>query len=184
MSVEIVFETHSLTTDNELGIATGWLPGRLSESGRQFARELGDRRRGEPLAAIFTSDLARAVETVDIAFGGTETPVHQDVRLRECDYGEFNGMPVARLELERSKRIDEPFPGGQSYRQVADGVERFLADLTPQYDGERVLVIGHSATRWAFDHLLDGTPLEELVDAPFDWREGWTYTLDETSPAR
>lgn len=27
MTVEIVYETHSTTTDNEAGIATGWLPG-------------------------------------------------------------------------------------------------------------------------------------------------------------
>jgi hypothetical protein len=39
-----------------------------------------------------------------------------------------------------------------------------------------VLVIGHSATRWALDHLLSGRALEELVDAPVDWRPGWYYT--------
>ena len=27
MSVEIIYETHSISTDNEAGIATGWLPG-------------------------------------------------------------------------------------------------------------------------------------------------------------
>lgn len=27
MSVEIIYETHSMTTDNEAGIATGGLPG-------------------------------------------------------------------------------------------------------------------------------------------------------------
>jgi hypothetical protein len=31
MPIDIVFETHSLTTDNEAGIATGWLPGELDE---------------------------------------------------------------------------------------------------------------------------------------------------------
>jgi len=30
MPIEIVFETHCLSEDNERGIATGWLPGRLS----------------------------------------------------------------------------------------------------------------------------------------------------------
>ena len=30
MAIELVFETHSITEDNELGRATGWLPGRLS----------------------------------------------------------------------------------------------------------------------------------------------------------
>ena len=40
-----------------------------------------------------------------------------------------------------------------------------------------MLLIGHSATRWSLDHLLVGVPLEELVGAPFDWQEGWTYTF-------
>jgi 2,3-bisphosphoglycerate-dependent phosphoglycerate mutase len=44
-----------------------------------------------------------------------------------------------------------------------------------------VLIIGHVATRWALDHVVLGMPLEELVDAPFDWREGWEYTLPEAS---
>ena len=59
MPVEIVFETHSSSEDNGRGIATGWLPGRLSERGRSLARELGARRRVDGLAAAFTSDLAR-----------------------------------------------------------------------------------------------------------------------------
>jgi hypothetical protein len=35
LSIEIVFETNSWSVDNERGIATGWLPGRLSEKGKQ-----------------------------------------------------------------------------------------------------------------------------------------------------
>ena len=40
----IVFETHSITEDNERGIATGWRPGRLSARGREPTAELGQRR--------------------------------------------------------------------------------------------------------------------------------------------
>jgi 2,3-bisphosphoglycerate-dependent phosphoglycerate mutase len=40
-----------------------------------------------------------------------------------------------------------------------------------------VLVIGHVATRWAFDHLLNGVALEELIGADFGWREGWEYRI-------
>ncbi|MFN2467635.1 MAG: histidine phosphatase family protein [Gaiellaceae bacterium] len=177
MSVEIVFETHSISTDNEAGIATGWLPGRLSEEGRSLAAKLGERRRGDGIAAVFTSDLRRAVETAEIAFAGSGIPIHQDPRLRECDYGPLNGMPVALVAAQRSQRTDEPFPGGESYRQAAERVRDFLDDLWPAYDGRRVLVIGHSATRWALEHLLAGAALEDLVDAPFEWQEGWLYVL-------
>src|SRR5262249_47938728 len=118
MAVEIVYETHSRTEDNEQGIATGRLPGRLSAQGWQFASELGARHRDTGLAAVFPSDLHRAVETAQIAFADTAIPIHQDPRLRECNYGELNGCPVTVLAAERARHIDDPFPGGQSYRQV------------------------------------------------------------------
>ena len=176
--IELVYETHSMTIDNETGLATGWLPGRLSETGRELARALGKRRRDDGLAAVFTSDLARAVETAEIAFEGSGVPVREDWRLRECNYGELNGRPVAEIDAEKPRRIDEPFPGGESYRDVVARTQDFLDDLSPEFDDARVLLIAHSANRWALEHLLNGTALEELVVAPFEWQEGWTYRLD------
>jgi broad specificity phosphatase PhoE len=176
--LELVYETHSTTIDNETGIATGWLPGRLSETGREHARALGERRRDDGLAVVFTSDLARAVETAAIAFEGSGVPVRDDWRLRECNYGDLNGRPVPEIDAEKPHRIDEAFPGGESYREVVDRTKDFLDDLSPEFDGARVLLIAHSANRWALEHLLLGTALEELVVAPFEWQEGWTYRLD------
>jgi broad specificity phosphatase PhoE len=178
VSVSLVYETHSLTLDNERGIATGWLPGELSAEGRSQAVRLGERRRDDGLSAVLSSDLRRAVETVEIAFADCELPRVQDARLRECDYGEWNGMAVARLDAERRGRIDLPFPGGESYRDVISRTRSFLADLLVRHDGERVLVVAHAANRFALDHLLHGVPLEELVDAPFGWQEGWEYAVE------
>ncbi|WP_438453403.1 histidine phosphatase family protein [Streptomyces asiaticus] len=177
MSLEIVFETHSWSQDNDRGIATGWLPGRLSERGRGLAVELGERRRKDGISAVFTSDLARAVETASLAFEGTDMPVLHDWRLRECDYGDGNGMPAAELHRSCAERIDHPYPGGESWRQAVNRVGRFLADLPLRWSDTRILVIGHVATRWGLDHLIDGKPLEELVEADFGWREGWEYRL-------
>lgn len=177
MAVDVVYETHSLTEDNEQGIATGWLDGRLSPRGRRLAAELGQRRSHDGIVRVFTSDLARAVETTEIAFAGSPIPIVKDPRLRECNYGDLNGMPVTRLEAERLGHIDMAYPGGESYRQVCVRMAAFLVELARDRDGERVLLIGHAANRWALDHLLSGIPLKELVAAPFGWREGWTYVL-------
>ncbi|MGW0755722.1 histidine phosphatase family protein [Streptomyces sp. NPDC002814] len=177
MAVDIVYETHSITEDNEMGIATGWLPGRLSVAGRRVAAQLGERRRDDNLAAVFVPDLHRAVETAQIAFADTSIPIHRDSRLRECNYGELNGCPVSVLAAERSRHIDVPFPGGQSYREVVDATADFLGDLDVGWSGQRVLIIAHSANRWALDSLLTGALIEDLIDAPFQWQEGWHYTL-------
>lgn len=184
MAVEIVYETHAISEDNELGIATGWLPGRLSDAGREQALELGKRRRDGGFAVVFTSDLGRAVETAQIAFGDSATAIVQDPRLRECNYGDLNGMPRTRLDAERAHRIDEPFPGGESYRQVVGRMRDFLDHVRAEWNGQRVVVIGHAATRFALDHLVHGTRLEDLVDAPFEWQEGWSYVIESAGRGR
>ena len=68
MAIELVFETHSMTEDNEQGRATGWLPGRLSRRGQMQARQLGQRRTSDGITAVFSSDLTRAAQTAAIAF--------------------------------------------------------------------------------------------------------------------
>jgi broad specificity phosphatase PhoE len=113
--------------------------------GRRRALALGQRRRDDGIACVFSSDLRRAVETAEIAFDGTDTEIRRDPRLRECNYGELNGAPVELLEPRR-RFVDEPYPGGESY---PDCVER----------------------------MLEGVPLEDLVDAPFEWQEGWEYLV-------
>jgi 2,3-bisphosphoglycerate-dependent phosphoglycerate mutase len=177
VAIEIVFETHSVTVDNEQGRATGWLPGELSEPGRALAAELGRRRGVDGITAVFSSDLARATQTASIAFAASEIPVLLDWRLRECDYGQRNGMPAAELHRGRRAHLDDPYPGGESWRQAVIRVGRFLADLPLRWDGQRVLVIGHVATRWGLDYHINGMMLEDLAGQDFAWREGWEYRL-------
>lgn len=177
MALQLVYETHAITTDNEAGVATGWLPGTLSERGRGTAAELGQRRREDGIAAVYVSDLARAVETARIAFDGSPIPVIRDARLRECNYGRRNGMPADEHARERSLHIDDPWPDGESYRQVVDRTRLLLEELAGRWDGARVLLIAHSANRWAIEHLVLGKDLAELVAAGFDWQPGWEYVL-------
>ena len=170
MAIELVFESHSTTVDNEQGRATGWLPGKLSDQGRIQARDLGNRRRDDGIAAVFSSDLHRAMETVSIAFGGSEVPVLYDWRLRECDYGQSNGMPAAELRRGRAEHLDQPYPEGESWRQAVTRVGRFLGDLPLRWDGRRVLVVGHVATWWGLDHFIGGATLEDLAVQDVAWR--------------
>jgi 2,3-bisphosphoglycerate-dependent phosphoglycerate mutase len=126
--------------------------------------------------------LNRAVQTARIAFEGSGIPTYLDWRLRECNYGVMNGALHSQLAAKRRRWLDEPFPGGESWRQAVQRVGRFLRDLEASRDGKRVLLIGHVATHWALDHYVRRLSLEELVDAPFHWQEGWEYVL-RSSPS-
>jgi broad specificity phosphatase PhoE len=120
VSTEIIFETHSISEDNEAGVASGWLPGRLSAAGHELAAALGRRPRGDGLAAVFSSDLRRARETAAVAFAHSDVPILVDWRPRECDYGNLNGAPAAEVHANRSAYLEQPYPGGESRRGATD----------------------------------------------------------------
>lgn len=182
MAVQVVYETHSITVDNEIGRATGWLDGELSERGRTLAAELGERRRNDGVSAVYTSDLGRAVETAEIAFGATDIPIIREQRLRECNYGDMNGRPRAELEAEGPQGVDERYPNGESWREAVGRVEEFLDELARTRDGERVVVIGHMSAWYALESIDKRVPLDEVFQEPMDWQEGWEYELQ--SPSR
>jgi 2,3-bisphosphoglycerate-dependent phosphoglycerate mutase len=177
VATTIVFETHAPSEDNERGVASGWAHSRLSARGRRLAEELGERRRNDGIATVFSSDLRRAVETTAIAFPSEDPPVLLDWRLRECDYGDRNGTSAEAHMRDRTSYLDQAYPNGESWEQAIARVARWLDDLTPRWAGARVLVVGHVATRWALDHYLDRVPLETMVAADFAWRAGWEYRV-------
>ena len=170
----LIFETHATSLDNERGLASGWFDVDLSPAGEAQARSLGERRRLEALAAVYCSDLRRAWRTAEIAFAGRALPIVRDARLRECDYGRLTRQPAGALD-PRDQWLDTPFPGGESLAQAVARVESWLADARVSSAGATVIVIGHRATHYAFEHLLRGVPLRDAVVAPWSWQPGWTY---------
>jgi 2,3-bisphosphoglycerate-dependent phosphoglycerate mutase len=177
---QIVFETHAWSEDNDLGLATGWGPGELSSKGRYQAKVLGVRRRNDGLAAVFVSDLRRALETAELAFAGLDVPILHDWRLRECNYGDLNGAPREVVHAAVNG-VDDRYPGGESWLEAIRRVSGVLSDIHDWWPGQRVLIIGHMSGYWALEHLLHEMPLED-VNGPFDWQEGWEYRIRVSAP--
>jgi len=126
---------------------------------------------------VYVSDLERALETVRIAFEGSDIPIRVDPRLRECNYGRLNGMPAEQLHDQRAQHLDVPWPDGESYLDVVGRTLQLLGALMAEWDNQRVLLVGHSANRWALDALLEGRDLRDAVVCAFDWQPGWEYSL-------
>ena len=173
--VTVIFVTHATSDDNEGGLASGHFDPPLSELGRLQAADMGDRYRDHDPAAVFCSDLQRSYRTAEIAFTGRDLSIIRDPRLRECDYGRLTRHPSREVEEVRAEHVNEPFPGGESYVEAAERVRQFLSTRLPAYEGKQVMIVGHRATRYALDHLINGMPLGEAVTAHWTWQPGWVY---------
>lgn len=173
--MKIYFAAHATTKDNEAKIASGWSDAELSDLGIKQAKELGETFKNIKLDIICCSDLRRAVDTVKIAFEG-KYEVIVDQRLRELNYGDFNGKPSSIVEPMKIQHIKEPFPNGESYEQAVARVQGFYNELKEKYPDKIVLVVGHRATQYGLD-VFAGKTLEELLRTPFKWQPYWEYQI-------
>jgi 2,3-bisphosphoglycerate-dependent phosphoglycerate mutase len=136
---EAVYESDLLSD------AGGW----LSPQGRDQARALAESVAGERIARVWTSDMARAVQTGEILAGRLGVDVVVRKGLREFGVGHAagtNGDPdpfaatfAAWLDGDLTARI----PGAESGTEVVERYEAVLDEIADQHRGEAVVVISH-----------------------------------------
>ena len=174
--MKIYFAAHSTTKDNEANLSSGWKDVELSDLGIQQSKDLGERFKDIKIDLVCCSDLKRAVDTVKIAFDGKYSVI-ADKRLRELNYGDFNGKPSDVVEPMKKEHIKEPYPNGESYEQAVARVQDFYKELKEKSPDKIVLIVGHRATQYGLDTLVGGKTLEECLNEPFKWQPYWEYNL-------
>ncbi len=181
MSVKITYFVHGTTTDNQQGLATGWLPGELSEVGKEQAKELGNQVSGKRFDVVFCSDLKRAVDSAALGFAG-KYEIIQDQRLRECNYGDLNGKSEEFFKGSMQDYVNNPYPSGESYKDVEKRLASFVDFLKENYDGKHVAIVAHRYSQLALEVLLRGRTWQQAIEEDWRkskaWQPGWEYTVE------
>ena len=129
---------HGETDWNAEGKLQGHTDRPLNDFGRRQANTLADRLAGEEIAAIYSSDLARAKETAEIVGARVGVPVVVDPDLREKNWGTWEGLTGderAKVEFE-----------GESTEEHRDRTMRAIARIVEHHPGERVVVVTHGGS--------------------------------------
>ncbi len=134
----------------------------LNQTGRAQAVDLSVALAAEPLAAVYSSPLYRALETAEIvaATHGQE-PVTVDA-LMEVDVGAWQGLTRAEIEErypdEFARWLNHVdgfgFADGESHEQLGARVIPALLGLAATHPGERILAVTHGGPiRAALAHV-------------------------------
>ena len=123
--------------------------GSLSRDGRVQAAALADRLHGRRVAHVYSSTMARAVQTAEIAAARLGVDVTTRGGLQEFSVGTYTAVqrdvdPFAEifatwLAGDLSARVD----GGESGAEVVARANAVLQDIADAHPGETVLVIAH-----------------------------------------
>jgi broad specificity phosphatase PhoE len=123
----------------------------LLDLGRTQASEVGLRVRdlvGADTPAVYSSPLRRALETAELILGPNDSVIVDD-RLREFDYGEYEGLTTPQIhETRPGWTVFDGCPGGETVEDVEARVDSFLADVRGDGDGVSTVVL------FAHGHLL------------------------------
>ena len=179
MAVKIIYLVHGTTTDNLEHKATGWIPGELSEKGIQQSIDLKKQLNLDEIDLVISSDLKRAIDSADYTFKSIKE-IYHDKRLRECNYGDLNGQDSTLVIYK--DHITEPFPNGESLKDVENRIRDFCEFLLENYDGKTIAIVAHKASQFAFDVITKDITWEEAIEKDWRktkaWQPGWEYIID------
>lgn len=158
---ELILVRHAETTESVEGRYVGWRDSPLSPHGRVRAAGLGSRLPAGAL--VYSSDLARALETARLAL--PSSPVRPDARLRELNFGGFDGYTYEENVAAHGPLfldwLGDPYgvrpPGGELLGELETRVGEWL-DALPR-EG-RVIVFAHAGSM----HALLGRIRKERFD--------------------
>lgn len=166
--MKLIVTRHGETEENLAGIMQGHLPGKLSEEGKIQAKKLARRLKDEKIDVIYSSDLARTVDTAnEIAFFHKETPLLLTAELRERKHGEFEGKKRGELNEEKVSQfrsITTAPKSGESWLQVYERAQLFLDKLIHKHKNQTVLIVSHGGFIRAMVCVIKNQPPEEIFN--------------------
>jgi len=151
LATRLICVRHGQTAWNHDLRLQGQTDTELSDFGREQARRLARRLAGEEIAAAYSSDLRRCVETVEIALAGRGLGATLMPELREIHLGDWQGHTTAELrelmpaELERvwGNPNDEAPRGGETRRQLQARIVGAIETIVARHPDQPVLVVSH-----------------------------------------
>jgi broad specificity phosphatase PhoE len=161
---------HGQAISNVKGICSSWpetFNNPLTEVGRKKIGKAAQQLKNKSISIIFSSDVLRAKQTSEIIGESLKIEPKFDRRLREIDFGTFNGKSKEdfdRYFKSEKERLVKSTPGGEDYEQVSKRVMEFLKDVDIQYRGKIILIVSHECPLWLLKVNVDGVSLPDILE--------------------
>jgi alpha-ribazole phosphatase len=162
----------------------------LNDLGRKQARALAGRLKNKAIAAIYSSDLDRAKETIAPTAAALGMEIQTDVRLREKSFGDWEGLSLDEVaekypELWQMYHTDHdlktPIPNGETWEQVQARVLDCLKDILAKHSlDETVIVVSHGGSVRPIIMYALNAPLTSIIRVSVD-NAGITHLEFRTS---
>ena len=143
----------------------------LSARGRNQAAATARTLKSESLTAIYSSDLARAMETAKPLANMTGLTVQSTNAFRERSVGVMEGLTFEDAAQQHPEQyaallrrdFDYVLSGGESYRQLLDRARQKLDEIIEEHRGGKIAVFSHTGTICILAlHLMGALDAPEL----------------------
>ncbi len=144
---------HGETESNRLGLALGRDNVPLNEHGLWQAERVGRALASEPLVAVYSSPLRRALDTAEAVAGHHGREVQVEERLIEMDVGEVEGLPFDEVRKRYPDLLEkwvsgsgptQTMPGGERLVDVQERAWALVNELAARHGDEVIAAVSHN----------------------------------------
>jgi probable phosphoglycerate mutase len=143
---------HGQSAGNAEGRFGGHGPTPLSDLGRRQAENTAKMLAKEGINAIYSSDLARAVETAEALAKKLDLKIHTSDAFRERHVGVLEGLTFDESKSQYpddyyaliNRNVNHVISGGESYRHLLRRITAKLHDVLRNHPGERIAIYSHT----------------------------------------
>ena len=144
--MKIYVVRHCSTEYSEKKIYCGNTDAPLSEIGLKEAKRLAEDAKDLQIDLVIASPLVRARDTARAIVGARNIPILYDDRLKERNFGDFEGKGVERSEGKECRySFAVKYPNGESNLQVTARVYAFLDEIKKKYAKKNVVIVSHGS---------------------------------------
>jgi isoleucyl-tRNA synthetase len=179
---KITVMRHAQAENNVKQIYQGVPPGvSLTKEGVEQAKASAKRVADGmiPVSAIYASPLNRAQETAAHVARLTKKEIVTDVRLKEVDFGDWEGKHISfddltfvRERREHKLGLDQAetlyhFEGMETWESVEKRCRSFLEETLSNHRGEHIVIVTHADAVMNFLHIFSQLPKKNIVHRPY-----------------
>jgi len=151
--MRLILVRHGETDSNKASLALGRDDLELNETGRWQAQRLAEALQSQPIAAVYSSPLRRALDTARAIAEPHHLAVEVDEGFIEMDIGEMEGLTFQQVRERYPQFLQlwlggraayEPMPGGERLLDVQARAWQALERICGSWTQETVTVVTHN----------------------------------------
>jgi probable phosphoglycerate mutase len=183
MKTRLIFVRHAEAEGNKIRKFHGWTDSGITEKGHLQAQRVAERLKDVEMDILYSSSLARTLQTAEYISVVKGLPIHRTDKLKEINGGDWEGQSWTELQEKwpeshdtwENRPHEHKMPNGESMQEFQERLVAEVMQIIRANEGKTVCIVTHGTAIRALICHFRACSLEEMVNVA--WCDNTAITI-------